>query len=99
MNMVNNDDNNWTAAMLPATVSFPGGKQSNAHFKLLPFWQENPALVCPAEADCVLANRNVIRELNKNCLVVEALLPDSLRLVIDLIEQVSVVNPNIILKG
>ncbi len=52
-----------------------------------------------AQVECVLANCNVSREFNRYCLVLEALPHYSLRLVADLIKQVTAADPYSTLKG
>jgi hypothetical protein len=74
------------------------GETGNTHFKLPGFWSENPGLWF-AQVECILANRNVTRQFNRYCLVVEALPHESLRLVADLVEQVPGVDPYSVLKG
>jgi hypothetical protein len=76
---------------MTVTVPTERSEQSHAHFKLQPFWSENPGFWF-VKVECVLAKRNASREFNKSCLVVEALPHDSL-CDADLIEQVLNVDP------
>jgi hypothetical protein len=92
------DDNNGTPAVPVVARTSAGGEQIHARFKLPAFWPENHDLWF-AQVECVLANRNVTREFNKYCLVMEALPHDSLWLVADLIEQVPKADPCTTLKG
>jgi hypothetical protein len=91
------DEDNEAPAAPVAAETAGGGEQSHAHFKLLAFSPENPSLWF-AQVECVLANRNINREFNKYCLVVEALSHDSLRLVTVLIKQVPAADPYTTLK-
>jgi hypothetical protein len=92
------DDNAALPAAAPAPPAATGGETSHTHFRLPTFWAENPALWF-AQVECILANRNVTRQFNKYCLVVEALPHESLRLVADLIEAVPADDPYAVLKG
>jgi hypothetical protein len=95
---LNMDEDN--AALLVAALSplpAAGGETSHTHFKLPTFWAENPALWF-AQVECILANRNVTRQFNRYCLVVEVLPRESLRLVADLIEAVPAEDPYTVLK-
>jgi hypothetical protein len=79
----------------------PGGavqQLQQAHFKLPQFWAQNPALWF-SQVECIFANRNVTREFNRYCLVVEALPHESLRMVADLVERAPADNPYTALKA
>jgi hypothetical protein len=92
------DDNAALPEAAPAPPAATGGETSHTHFRLPTFWAENPALWF-AQVECILANRNVTRQFNKYCLVVEALPHESLRLVADLVEAVPAEDPYTVLKG
>jgi hypothetical protein len=93
-----NDDNSALPVAAPVPLAAPGGETSHTHFKLPTFWAENPALWF-TQVECILANRNVTRQFNRYCLVVEALPHESLRLVADLVEAVPAEDLYTVLKG
>jgi hypothetical protein len=93
-----NDDNSALPVAAPVPLAATGGETSHTHFKLPTFWAENPALWF-TQVECILANRNVTRQFNRYCLVVEALPHESLRLVADLVEAVPAEDLYTVLKA
>jgi hypothetical protein len=96
--MADNDNPGAAQTQLIAVAATSAGETGNTHFKLQGFWPENLGLWF-AQVEYILANRNVTREFNRYCLVVNALPYDSLRLVAKLVEQVPAVDPYTVLKG